>query len=164
MEVLEAIKNRCSVRHFAAEAVEKERLIQLVDMGRRAPSGRNVQPVEFVVCTDASDRQRLAEWCDNGKFIAEAPACIVVLSADTKYFLEDGCAAVENILLAATALGLGACWIAGDKKSYAAAVCEFLKAPVGFRLIALIAVGYPAQPPQPKNKRPLEQVLHWGHF
>ncbi|MBN2356793.1 nitroreductase family protein [candidate division KSB1 bacterium] len=164
MDCITAIRNRASVRQFTPQKVSHELLMQLVDAGRRAPSGRNVQPIEFVVVTDAEIREQLAELCDYGKFLRQSPACIVVYSKDVKYFLEDGSAAVENILLAATALGLGACWIAGDKKPYASEIDKILGAPEGYRLIATIAVGYAAEPVRQKEKRPLEQVLHWQRF
>ena len=97
---------------------------------------------------------------DYGRFISEAPACIAVFCRDTKYYLEDGSAAATYILLAATALGLGSCWVAGDKKAYAEQVREFLGVPDGYKLVALIPVGYPAEE-QRKNKRSLAEVVHW---
>lgn len=164
MDVWEAICRRSSVRKFSNRSVPGESLIQLVDAGRRAPSGRNVQPVEFVVVTDASRRQKLAALCDYGKFLSQSPACIVVYSADTKYYLEDGCAAVENILLAATGLGLATCWIAGDKKPYAGEIDHLLNAPAGYHLIATIAVGFAAERVAQREKKPLQQALHWETF
>jgi nitroreductase len=87
-----------------------------------------------------------------------------VFCKDTKYYLEDGCAAVENILVAAAALGLGACWVAGDKKSYAGEVRRMLRAPEDCNLVALLPIGYPAEEMVPRQKRPLEDVLHWETF
>ncbi len=164
MDVLEAIKSRRSVRRFKSDPVAEDLIVQLIDMGRRAPSGRNVQPIEFVVVREEKDRARLAQICEYGKFIAESPVCILVYSADTKYYLEDGCAAVENILIAATGLGLGSCWVAGDKKPYTAEIDAVVGSPAGFKLITLIAIGYAVQTPQSREKRPLEEVLHWGRF
>jgi nitroreductase len=94
----------------------------------------------------------------------DGPACIVVFCRDTKYFLEDGCAATENILIAVAALGLGACWVAGDKKRYADQVRQMLGVPEGYRLVSLLPVGYPAARPARKQKRPLDSVLHWERF
>ena len=88
---------------------------------------------------------------------------IAVFCKDCKYFLEDGSAATQNILLAAHGLGIGSCWIAGDKKDYAPEVADILGVPAGFRLISLVALGYPAEQPQ-KAKRPLSEVLHWERF
>jgi len=160
VEALEAIAKRRSVRAYKADPVSRELIEKVVDCGRRAPTARNVQPWEFVAVTDRQARAFLADTCDYGKFIADSPACIVTFCKDTKYYLEDGCSAMENMLLAATALGLGACWVAGDKKPYAAAVARRLGAPEGYRLISLMALGYAADAASPTEKRPVGQVLH----
>jgi len=164
MDLFEAIRHRRSVRRFTSQAVPKELLEQLIDAGRVAPTARNEQPWEFVVVTDPQMRKTIAQTTDYGPFIADAPACIVVLCKQTKYYLEDGCAATENILLAATGLGLGACWVAGDKKPYAGKIASMLGAPGNMKLVSLIAVGYPADAGGPTPKRPLQDVLHWERF
>jgi nitroreductase len=164
MEALEAIRQRKSVRQFRSDAVDRELLEQLVDCGRRAPTARAEEPWEFVVVTDHDMRATIGRTTDHGKFIAEAPACIAVFCRDTKYYLEDGCAATENILLAAAALGLGACWVAGDKKAYADDIRRTLQVPEGYRLVSLLAVGHPSDERPPKDKRPLKEVLHWEKF
>ena len=163
MDALEALTTRRSVRRFKSEPVDAHLIEKIVDAGRLAPTARNIQPCEFVVVTSAPRRAELAEISDHGKFIADAPACIVVLSKPTKYFLEDGSAATTNILNAATALGLGGCWVAGDKKPYAGLVAELLGAPADYRLIALVAIGYPLEKLKP-TKRSLTDVLHWDTF
>lgn len=164
MDTLEAIKQRRSVRRFRPKPVSRELLAQLVDCGRLAPTAMAKEPWEFVVVTEEQLRKRVADATDYGKFIADAPACIVVFCKNTKYYLEDGCAATENILVAAAALGLGACWVAGDKKSYADKVRRLLGVPESYRLVSLLPVGFPADRPARKQKRPLEEVLHWGEF
>jgi len=100
----------------------------------------------------------------NGPFLKTAGAAIVVFCKDVPYYLEDGCAATENILIAASALGVGACWIAGDKKPYAAEMGNVLGVPAGYRLISVIALGYPAQDECSAEKRGLQEVLHWERF
>jgi len=139
-----------------AEVVER-----IVDTGRLAPTARNVQPCECIVVTDATRRAEIADITDYGKFIAEAPVCIVVLSKPTKYFLEDGCAATTNMLNAVHALGLGACWVAGEKKPYAGRIVKLCGAPEEMRLIALLAIGYTDEVPSTPPKRDLDDVLHW---
>lgn len=163
MEAMHAITTRRSVRKFKNEPVSRDLIARLIDAARLAPSARNAQPWEFVVVTDPIKRRQLAALTDHGKFIADAPVCIVVLSRDTRYYLEDGSAATANILLAATALGLGACWIAGDKKSYAPQVVSLCGAPPEMKLVSLVAVGHPAEVPSPP-KRSLTDVLHWETF
>jgi nitroreductase len=144
--------------------VSRELLEQLVECGRLAPTAMAKEPWEFVVVTSEETRRNIAGATDYGKFIADAPACIAVFCKNTKYYLEDGCAAVENILVAAAALGLGACWVAGDKKSYAGEVRRMLRAPEDCRLVALLPIGYSAEEMVPRQKRPLEDVLHWETF
>lgn len=163
MDAIEALHSRRSIRIFEARPVGRETLEVLVDCGRLAATARNEQPWEFVVVTDREMLRRLGEATDHGRFIAEAPACILVFCQDSKYYLEDGAAASQNILVAARASGLGACWVAGDKKPYANEIAYLAGAPPGLKLVSMIPVGYPAHDPKPA-KRPLQDVLHWEHY
>ncbi len=163
MDAIEALKTRRSVRAFTSQPVPRDVIEQIIDCGRLAASANNVQPWEFVLVTDSAVRGRIAGTTNHGKFIADSPVCVVVLSRETKYYLEDGSAATQNILLAARALGLGSCWVAGDKKPYAPEICRLVGAPEGCRLISMVALGYPAEHPE-KSKRPLADVLHWEKY
>ena len=93
MDAIEALKTRRSVRAYTGEPVPKKIVEDIVDCGRLAATAINIQPWEFVVVMDSALRRRLAEISDHGKFIADAPVCVVVLCQDTKYYLEDGSAA-----------------------------------------------------------------------
>ena len=162
MDLFEAIEQRRSVRAFQDKPISREYLEKIIDAGRRAPTARNEQPWEFVVVTDPEVRKKIADLATYGKFIAQGPACVAVFCrANTPYYVEDGSAATENILLAATALGVGSCWVAGDKKPYAEEIRKLLGVPEGYKLVSLIALGYPADDKPPKAKRPLNEVLHW---
>ncbi len=163
MEAIQALKTRRCVRAFTREPIPKEVIEDLIDCARLAPTARNEQPWEFVAVTEPAMLRKIAELTDYGRFIADAPLCIVVLCKDTKYYLEDGSAATLNILLAAHAHGLGGCWVAGDKKPYAPRILNLIGAPGGYKLISLVPVGHPAETPQ-KEKRPLPEVLHWNEF
>jgi len=163
MDAITALRTRRSIRRFQNRPVSRQQLETLVDCGRLAATGRGEQPWEFVVITDPATRGKLAEICEFGKFLAKAPAAIVVLCREAKYYLEDGCNATQNILVAATALGLGSCWVAGEKKPYAEQVSRLVGAPDGFKLIATVAVGYPDEKPTP-SKRTLAEVMHWETF
>lgn len=164
MEALEMLRTRRSVRKFTDQAVAKDQIETLVDAGRLAATARNEQPWEFVVVTDPDKRAELAQITEYGKFIADAPVCIVVVCQGSKYYLEDGSAATQNILLAARALGLGSCWVAGDKKPYADDIRKLLGAPDGYKLVSLIAVGYAAAGPVMPSKRTSDEVIHWERF
>ena len=165
MDTLTAIQTRYSARQFLpGKSVPRELIEQIVDAGQRAPTARNVQPWDFIVVTDPAMRQRIAGIAEFGRFIAQAPVCVVVFCKDTKYYLEDGCAAVENILLAATALGVQSCWVAGDKKPYASQIAQMLGAPDTHKLIAMIPLGYVSAPGRQPQRKQLSQVLHWERF
>jgi len=166
MDNLEFLKQRRSVRAFSDKIISKQDLEKIIDAGRFAPTARNVQPWEFILVTDKANLFKLSELAENGRFLKQAQACIVVFCADTKYYLEDGCAATCNILLAATALGIGSCWIAGDKKPYSGQVAGLLKVPDTFKLVSLIALGYPLEKNEfkPADKKPAADLIHWERF
>lgn len=166
MDIFEALKKRRSIREYRAEPVPREALQQLVDAARFAPTARGVQPWEFVVIARQETLQKIAGISDHGKFIGRAAACIAVFSQDTRYYLEDCCAATQNIMLAATALGIGSCWVAGDKKPYCPDIAGLLRVPSAYKLVSLIALGYPLSPQsfRETDKRPLAELLHWEAF
>ena len=164
MDARLALKTRRSVRSYKAEPVPPKIIEDIVDCGRLAATARNRQPWEFVAITDPAMRRQLADLIETGRFLAEAPVCLAVFCADTKYFIEDGAAAIQNLLVAARAHGLGSCWIADDKKPYAETVGQMLKAPAGLKLIGLVAVGYAVENPVMPPKRALPEVLHWEKF
>lgn len=164
MDALEALRTRRSCRSFSAKPVPRDLLEQIVDAGRLAATARNEQPWAFVVVTDESMRRKIADLAEYGKFIADSPACIAVSARETKYYLEDGSAATQNVLVAAHAVGLAACWVAGDKKPYAPEIVRLLGGPEGMQLVALVAVGYADGPLPGPAKRPLDDVLRWERF
>jgi len=163
VEAIKALKTRRSKRKFLSTPVTKKVVEDIIDCGRLAPSALNIQPVEFIVVTKKETKKRIAEVTDYGKFIAEAPVCVAVFSRQTKYYLEDGSAASENILLAAHAHGLGACWVAGDKKLYADKIRQLLGVPQEFKLVSLIPMGYSNEQPKP-TKRKLKDFVHWEKY
>jgi len=169
MDVFEAIKGRRSIRRFTPEDVDDETLLKVLDAARWAPSAGNLQPWNFIVVRSPERKRRLAEAALGQQFIAEAPVDIVVC-ADTRvsswgygsrgeklYCIQDTAAAVQNMLLAAYALGLGTCWVgAFDERR----VAEVVGLPDGVRPVAIIALGHPAERPAPRPRRGLEEVVH----
>lgn len=163
MDAIECMKTRRSVRAYQTKPVPKEVIEDIIDCGRLAASAINIQPWQFIAIQDAAMRKKIADTTDHGKFIEQAPVCIAVFCEEGKYYLEDGCAATQNILNAARAHGLGSCWVAGDKKEYASKIGEMLGLPRDHKLISLIAIGTPAQIPSPA-KKPLSEVLKWERY
>lgn len=163
MDAFVKVLSRRSVRRYEPTPVPRELLERVLDAGRLAPTARNEQPWHFVVLTDPQRLRQVAGLTDNGQFLADAPAGILVLCEPTKYYLEDGCAAATQMMVAAATLGLGSCWIAGEKKDYAAEVAALCGAPREYKLVAIVALGYAAEVPAP-HKRSLDEVVHWDRF
>jgi nitroreductase len=166
MDLLEIIKKRRSIRAYRDKAIPRAVLEKITDAARFAPTARGVQPWEFVIVTDRITLKELGGFIENGPFIAQSAACIAVFCADTKYYLEDGCAATQNLLLAAAIEKVGSCWVAGDKKPYCGRVSEMLKAPASLKLVSLIALGYPEseQAFREQERKDLDKMIHWEKF
>jgi nitroreductase len=165
MDAIEAIKTRRSVRRYTSQPIPDEVLEDIIDCARLAPSARNQQPWAFVVITDPEVRGRIAQEAQKGRFIAGAPACVAVFCRiEASAPLQDACAAVENILLAAHAYGIGSCWVNSYHKGHSATVAALLGCPRDMELAALVALGYPEEIPSAPEKRPLNEVMYWQGF
>jgi len=165
MSAIESLLSRRSVRKFTTRPVPKEFIEKIVAAGHRAATANNIQPWVFVVVTDANDRLKIKNMCPkNGPYIEFAPVCICVFCENVKYYLEDGCAATQNILNAAHFLGLGAVWVAGDKKEYADDIRKFLNVPENYKLVSLIPIGYADGETQLTTRKPLIEVLKYGKY
>ncbi len=164
MDAFSVFKSRRSIRKYSERKIADNDLEKIIEIARLAPTARNIQPWEFIVVRDKISLKRLSELVSpNGSMLSGASACLIVVCRDTKYFLEDGCAATVSAIYAACALGIGSCWIAGDKKDYCDQVKNFLKIPTEYKLISLISLGYPKETPDPQ-KRKINELLHWEKF
>lgn len=163
MELLEGLFSRRSVRDFSAEPVPREQLLEIVRAGHWAPSGLNHQPWRFVLIRDAALREELAQLTRYAAIVRGAPALVAVFIERAAIYHEvkdyQGIGAcLQNMLLAAHGLGLGAVWL-GEILKNAPAVAERLKVDAGLELMALVAVGHPAHRRQRSQRLPLEQVI-----
>jgi nitroreductase len=161
MDALQAIRKRRSVRAYTGEKIPREDLETIVDAGRLAATGGNRQPWEFIVVTDRAMIEQLkvaALWMDKaGAIIA------VVMDESSRWWLEDGSAAIENMLLAATALGYGSCWLEGWTLRHEDEFKALLDIPTEKRLLTLIPLGIPLEWPA-KEKKSLEEILYWEKY
>ena len=161
MDTLETIRWRRSVRRFTTDEIPKEDLKKIVDAGRLAATGSNLQPWDFVVVTN---KDMIKQFARSGTWISQAAAVIVVImDPGSRWWVEDGSAAIENMLLACTALGYGSCWVEGDAVPYEEKYRTLLEIPSEKRVMALLPIGKAAEAPNPA-KKPLDFVLHWEKY
>lgn len=164
MDAIEAIKSRVSIRKFTGREIAGEILEDIVDCGRLAPCGYNHQAWIFVLVTDRDLLRRIAGEALYGKFIADAGACVAVFNRKGEETLvEDACAATENMIIAAHALGIGSCWVNSYSKVHSEAVKELLACPDNYELVSLLALGYPAED-KTTPKKTLGEVLRRNRF
>lgn len=162
--VTTVIKCRHSIRKFKPDPVSDLALSDAIECARHAPTAMNAQPWLFGVIKDKGTLRKIAELTDYGKFIGDAAACVAVFGEKSaKYYLEDCCAATENLIIALQAYGVGSCWVAGEKKPYAGAVRTLLSVPDGYTLVSLVPAGLPADL-SIAPKKDLKKVLFYEKF
>jgi len=162
-EILQAILKRRSVRRFTNEPVTREQIETILEAGRFAPSGKNSQPWQFIVVESDERRAELAKLVPQKGMVAAAPVTLaVLLDHDVGYDeLKDAQgigAAIENMLLAVHALGLGACWMGVARDEVVETLVE---AREGEELMAIIPIGHPAESPTRSPRRPLSEIVRF---
>lgn len=164
--IIKAIRTRRSVRGYQPGPVSQEQLETIIDCGRLAPSALNEQSWEFIAVTKAETLATMADLMpENAPFLADVPAAIAVIGrGDHHSVYLDGAAATQNMLLAAHALGLGACWIQGYQKAYNPDITKLLKIPQTHVIVSMMSVGVPFGHASTPEKRSLKSVLHWEKF
>lgn len=155
MDVFEAIQKRRSIRAYESTPVPREKLEKILEAARLAPSASNIQPWHFIVVTDPEKRKILSKG-RYAKFLKKSPVVIVGCGdqkASPKWYMVDVAIAMQNMVLTATSEGLGTCWVGSFDEDE---VKQLLKIPENFRVVALLAVGYP------REKRNISgKILHF---
>lgn len=162
MTVLEAIKKRYSCRNYIEKSIEKEKLDQVLEAARLAPSAKNLQDWRFVVVTDKAQKRKLVEAANNQIFLEKAGAIIVACTISDYMMwcgqpagVIDVAIALEHICLQATELGLATCWIGSF---YPEKVKSILNIPNDIAIVELMALGYPADRPNMSGREPVEKI------
>lgn len=170
LELFKAIGRRASVRAFKGDPIREGDLEKILSAATLAPSAGNLQPWCFLVSTKKKTKEALAEAALGQSFMAEAPVIITVCAVEGEsavrygnrgrelYCIQDTAAATENILLAATALGYGSCWIGAFDED---AVKKVQGIQSGIRPVALIPLGFPDESPQVVRRKPLGEVVRY---
>lgn len=169
MDFWQVIERRRSVRAYEGDRdVPPSLLNRILHAAIRAPSAGNRQPWHFVVVRDPEVKRALAHRAAGQNFIAQAPVVVVVCTDAERsaarygergtrlYCLQDTAAAIAHLLLAATASGLGACWIGAFDEGEAAKILDL---PSSLRSIAVIPIGFPGEMPSPRSRRDLSEVV-----
>jgi len=169
LDFWQVIEARRSIRSYETGLDVPPSLVnRILNAAIRAPSAGNRQPWHFVVVRKAEVRRALAHRAAGQSFIAQAPVVIVVCADGDRsaaryrergrrlYCLQDTAAAITHLLLAVTALRLGACWIGAFDEGEAT---EILDLPSHLRPVAMISIGFPAEVPSPRSRRGLGEVV-----
>jgi len=167
MDVMEAIRQRWSVRHYLDKPVEEEKLTRVLEAARLAPSACNFQEWRFVVVQSLEARQKLMVAANRQRFVAEAPVVIAACAKTDNYVMRCGqlsypidvAIAVDHITLKAVEEGLGTCWVGSF---YEEEVRKILGIPPQIRVVQLLTLGYPAEePPREKSRKAMEEIVMW---
>ena len=165
--LIQTIFARRSIRKYTAEPVSEADIRTLLEAAMAAPSASNRKPWHFVVVNGREALDELAEVHPHGKMLFEATLCIAVCGGPTqseRYWVQDCSAATENLLLAATALGLGAVWLGVyPREERIAAVRQVLGIPDAIAPLNLISIGHPAEDKESRTQYD-EARVHRGRW
>ena len=165
MSSIDFILTRRSIRHYDKKDIPEDILNQVFEAGRNAPSAVNRQPFHFIIVNDEEAKKELSKGMFN-RHIKGSPAVIIgcadVNSVLTgKWAIIDVAIAMQNMVIAAWTLGIGSCWIGdfNEKK-----VKKLLKIPDKWKVVALVTLGYPAEQPKHRKKKPVEELFSFNSF
>lgn len=167
------IRNRSSVRSYKPKNVSENHIKEIIETGACAPSAGNQQPWEFIVVRDRGMKAHIVEACYGQEWMLEAPVFIVacvntrISSAifqergEKLYGIQSVAASIENMLLAAEALGLAACWVGAFNER---SVAILLKCPEYVRPNAIITIGYSNEPAEKPRRHDISNIIHLEEF
>jgi nitroreductase len=173
MNTLEAIKARRSIRKYLDKPVEFEKITTILDAASRAPSAGNLQDWRFIMVTERGLIKQVAAYSIEQYWIQTAPLLIIVCAVPEKhemyyglrgkrlYNIQDCAAAMQNILLAATDLGLGSCWIGAFEEEKIRALFDI---PIDVRPQAIISIGYSDETPKDRPLQPIENLVYFNRY
>ena len=171
---MKEIEDRRSIRKYTGQEIDGKTLTQLLESARLAPSGSNSQPWHFLVITDKEMQGNVVKASHDQKWMLTAPlfiVCIAEIDADQECYLDeyspeedlkrgirDTAIASEHIVLEATSLGLGTCWVAWFTQKEIRSV---LGLPSYTYVVGSLTVGYPDEKPMPRCRKTLQEIAHY---
>jgi nitroreductase len=166
LDVLELLKNRRSIRKYSETPVEQEKIEKCLEAARWAPSASNKQPWEFIIVKQKATREELANLHPYAKFVSESPLIFIPLTNPVihpKYHQSDTALATLRFMLMAYSLDLGTCWAGVIGTTFELNIKKLLNIPEHLNVLALVAVGYPAQERE-STRKTLESLVHYEKF
>jgi len=166
METFDTIMQRRSIRKYKKDSIPEDDLKKILECGRQAPSAGNRQPWQFIIVRDPELKQKVASACSGQMWMADADVILAGVgipnqsrgSSGRLWYPVDVAIAMQNMILAATDLGYGTCWIgAFDEEK----VKELLDVSEKDAVVALTPIGVPDQKPGPKHRKPAEEIFIW---
>jgi len=169
MELKEAIRKRQSIRDYADKPVPEEKLRNVLEAARLAPSANNGQPWKFVIVKDRKKRQELTQAANGQAFVGEAPIIIAAVATNVEHVMTCGVPsyavdltiAVDHMTLAAVDEGLGTCWIGAFSQQM---VREILGIPDKYRVVTIFPLGFPRREREMKFRKSLEEIVCYETF
>ncbi|KEI09207.1 nitroreductase family protein [Clostridium botulinum] len=168
MEFYDVVKKRKSIKKFEQETIERDKLLKIIDMAMRAPSWKNMSPYKFIIVESENIKQDIANAIENrtsaaAESIINSPMTIVAVadpdvSGDVdgkEMYLIDTAIAMEHLVLGATDVGYGTCWIAAFDENK---VKETLKIPENLRVVALTPLGIPTSSAEKESHNPKKDI------
>ncbi|MGI6710407.1 MAG: nitroreductase family protein [Bacilli bacterium] len=149
MDIFEAIKNRRSIRKFSNKEIKQTEIETMIRMAMQAPTARGQKPWRFLVVSDKKILKELSNILSNGIMLVEASLCIILVTdksdlASVEYYPQDMAAATQNLMLAATALNIGSCWLGTYPNIERMEKLEkLIPLPENCEYFSMIALGYP---------------------
>lgn len=169
MQIVEAIKQRRSVRAYKSDLVPEEKLRKVLEAARMAPSAHNAQDWKFVVVRDEAKRKELSKAAAGQAFVGEAPVVIAAVSLNPDHMMSCGvpsyavdlAIAVDHMTLQAVEEELGTCWIGAFSQER---VKEILNIPEQYKVVVLLPLGFPVDTPVPKQRKSFEEVVAFEEY
>lgn len=173
MDAIDCIVSRRSIRKFMTKAIEFDKVMMCIEAATKAPSSGNIQDYKFILISDRDKIKQIAEHCTEQYWIQNA-AVLVVVAADTEtsetyyglrgqrfYSVQNSAAAVQNMILTAHALGLGACWVGSFDEGY---LQDYLGMPDNVRPQAIVPIGYPDEVPGKREEKSLRMMVYFNQY
>jgi len=163
MNLLKTITRRRSIRKFLERCPSNKDVNKILEAARWAPSGLNNQPWRFIIIKDAGKKNFLSGFSESGQIIKCAPMLIIVcLDLASSYNRDKDLmaigACIQNMLLTAASLKLGACWL-GEIINRKKEVGEYLKLEKNIEIMAVVALGFPGEKVKQTLRKPLESLI-----